>query len=123
MTGGEVEGGGAGQDLGVLAGRGPGAGGIGGAGALRGTAGGRPPPGGAAAQRSARSQARHHLGGKRGGAEAGAKSVWLRSLDIGPSHVRHCMCSNQALRLCTVSLLTIQLCKFFFSSKRLLDVK
>ena len=29
MTGGEVEGGGAGQDLGVLAGRGPGAGGIG----------------------------------------------------------------------------------------------
>merc|ERR1719339_84312 len=88
-----------------------------GAGGMRGgatmTAGGRPPPGGAAAQRSARSQARHHLGGKRGGAEAGAKSVWLRSLDIGPSHVRHCMCSNQALRLCTVSLLKIQLCKFF----------
>merc|ERR1719278_1974094 len=92
MTEGEVDGGGAGQDLGVLAGRGPGAGGIGGAGALRGTAEGRPPP---------------------GGAEAGAKSVWLRSSDIGPSHVRHCMCSNQALRLCRVPLLTIQLCKFF----------
>jgi len=73
-TGGEEEGGGAGRGRGAQAGPGPGAGETGGAGARRGRAGGRPHPRGAAAPRSARqSLDPPHLGGRRGGAGAGAK--------------------------------------------------